>query len=123
MAESMVTEPVYLDETAKENGKKVVGQCCLYSPSEIAVAAGAIAAALSAGALDFVSNVPGVLAGGELLPALTTVAAEALIADGTVTGGMIPKVRTALDALGRGVPRVRIVNLAGLSASGGTVFS
>ena len=86
-------------------------------------AAGAIAAALSAGALDFVSNVPGVLAGGELLPALTTVAAEALIADGTVTGGMIPKVRTALDALGRGVPRVRIVNLAGLSASGGTVFS
>ena len=86
-------------------------------------AAGAIAAALSAGALDFVSNVPGVLAGGELLPALTTISAEALIADGTVTGGMIPKVRTALDALGRGVPRVRIVNLAGLSASGGTVFS
>ena len=86
-------------------------------------AAGAIAAALKADRLDFVSNVPGVLAGGELLPALTTVAAEALIADGTVTGGMIPKVRTALDALGRGVPRVRIVNLAGLSASGGTVFS
>lgn len=35
---------------------------------------------------------------------------------------MIPKVRTALDAVGRGVPQVRIVNLAGLGSGGGTVF-
>jgi len=86
-------------------------------------AAGAIAAALSAAALDFVSNVPGVLAGGRLQPQLTAAAAEALIADGTVSGGMIPKVRMALDALGRGVPRVHIVNLAGLGTGGGTVVS
>ena len=86
-------------------------------------AAGAIAAALAAAALDFVSNVPGVLAKGDLLRELGAAAAEALIADGTVSGGMIPKVRTALDALDRGIPRVRIVNLAGLGAGGGTIFS
>ena len=86
-------------------------------------AAGAIAAALAAAALDFVSNVPGVLAKGDLLPELNAAAAEALIADGTVSGGMIPKVRAALNALDRGIPRVRIVNLAGLGAGGGTIFS
>ena len=85
-------------------------------------AAGAVAAALGAERLDFVSNVPGVLAGGAPLPALTPAAAEALIAGGTISGGMIPKVRTALDALARGVPAVRIVDLAGLDAGGGTVF-
>ena len=86
-------------------------------------AAGAIAAALGAAQLDFVSNVPGVLAGGERLPQLTPDAAEALIAGGVISGGMIPKVRTALDALARGVPRVRIVDLAGLAGAAGTVFS
>lgn len=86
-------------------------------------AAGAIAAALPAESLDFVSNVPGVLAGGELLSNLSMDEAEALIADGTVSGGMIPKVRTALDALDRGVRRVRIVNLDGLGGGGGTVVS
>lgn len=85
-------------------------------------AAGAIAAALPARTLDFVSNVPGVLNGRGLLPFLTPVRAEALIQNGAVSGGMIPKVRTALDAVDRGVPAVRIVDLAGLSANGGTVF-
>ena len=86
-------------------------------------AATAIAAALEAEALDFVSNVPGVLANGELVPHLSPDEAEALIAAGTIAGGMIPKVRAALDALARGVPQVRIVDLAGLRGSGGTVFS
>ena len=86
-------------------------------------AAAAIAAALAADTLDFVSNVPGVLAGGRLLPHLTPETTEALIADGTIAGGMIPKVRAALDALARGVARVRIVDLGGLRESGGTVFS
>ena len=66
---------------------------------------------------------PGVLAGGALVPHLSPAAAEALIADGVISGGMIPKVRAALDALTRGVPRVRIVDLAGMRESGGTVFS
>jgi acetylglutamate kinase len=86
-------------------------------------AAAAIAAALGADTLDFVSNVPGVLAGGKLVPHLSPAAAEALIADGTIAGGMIPKVRAALDALARGVASVRIVDLAGLRGNRGTVFS
>ena len=80
------------------------------------------AQALSATVLDFVSNVPGVLLDGDVLPSLTLPQAERLIGSGVVTGGMIPKVRTALDAVGRGVPQVRIVNLAGLGSGGGTVF-
>jgi acetylglutamate kinase len=86
-------------------------------------AATAIAAALEAEALDFVSNVPGVLDNGELVPHLSSDEAEALIANGVIAGGMIPKVRAALDALARGVPQVRIVDLAGLRGGGGTVFS
>lgn len=86
-------------------------------------AAAAIAAALRADTLDFVSNVPGVLAGGELVRRLSPDEAEALIADGTIAGGMIPKVRAALDALARGVASVRIVDLVGLREGGGTVFS
>lgn len=86
-------------------------------------AAGAIALALSARVLDFVSNVPGVLLDGGVMPNLTPAEAEALIDTGVVTDGMIPKVRTALDAIGRGVYQARIVNLAGLKSGGGTVFS
>ena len=85
-------------------------------------AAGAIAGAMAATTLDFVSNVPGVLHAGSVLERLTPADADRLIAEGIVNGGMIPKVRTALDALARGVPRVRIVNLGGLCNDGGTVF-
>lgn len=85
-------------------------------------AAGAIAEAMGAEHLDFVSNVPGVMEDGRLLAQLTAPQANALIDDGIINGGMIPKVRTALEALERGVPRVRIVNLAGLKGNGGTVF-
>jgi acetylglutamate kinase len=86
-------------------------------------AAGAIAGALSAGVLDFVSNVPGVLRDGGIIGRLSPAQAEALIDGGVVTDGMIPKVRTALAAIGYGVPSVRIVDLAGLGCGGGTVFS
>lgn len=86
-------------------------------------AAGAIARALPADSLDFVSNVPGVLRDGQMTARLTPGEAEALIEDGVIHGGMIPKVRAALDALARDVTQVRIVNLAGLSRGGGTVFA
>jgi acetylglutamate kinase len=85
----------------------------------------AIAAALGARQLDFVSNVPGVLRRRDdsmVIPHLALTEAEALIADGTITDGMIPKVRAAVDAVARGVHQARIVNLAGLS-TGGTRFS
>ena len=52
-------------------------------------AAGAIAQALPAQALDFVSNVPGVLQDGRLLSTLSPTQAEALISQGIIDGGMI----------------------------------
>jgi acetylglutamate kinase len=86
-------------------------------------AAGAIAAALGAGAeVVFVTNVPGVLAGGARAPRLTAREIHALIADGTIRGGMIPKVRAALTALAAGVRAARITDLAGLGAGTGTVI-
>jgi acetylglutamate kinase len=82
-------------------------------------AALAVAAALNAAELIFVSNVPGVLIDGAVLPQLTPGEVEAQIASGAISGGMVPKVRSAVDAL-RGVPAVRITNLAGLQAGTGT---
>jgi acetylglutamate kinase len=85
-------------------------------------AAGAIAAALGDAEVVFVTNVPGVLVAGAVTPQLTEAQIEGLIADGTISGGMIPKVRAALTALGAGVPAARITNLAGLGSGGGTVI-
>jgi acetylglutamate kinase len=87
-------------------------------------AAAAIAAALGAGLLSFVSNVPGVLDdAGRPLPTLTAATTEQLIASGVIHGGMVPKVRAALDGLQHGVSRARIVDLPGLANGGGTVIS
>ena len=87
-------------------------------------AAGAIAAAMDVDLLTFVTNVPGVLDGDkQLIERLTPAQVDALIADGAIFGGMIPKVRTALEALDAGVSRVRITNLAGLRSNSGTVFA
>lgn len=86
-------------------------------------AAAAVAAGMDAEELSFVADVPGVRgADGRVAEQLDRAAAEGLIADGTVHGGMVPKVRAALDALARGVPSVRIVDVAGLAAGGGTVL-
>jgi acetylglutamate kinase len=83
-------------------------------------AAGAVAAAVNASSAVFVSNVPGVCIADEVVPQLTEHEIEALIADGTISGGMIPKVRSALDALNSGVAAVIITDLAGLAAGSGT---
>ena len=57
------------------------------------------------------TNTPGLLDGdGELIPSLDVKAVEALIADGTVSGGMLPKVRCALDAVQGGVHTAQIVD-------------
>lgn len=84
-------------------------------------AAAAVALALGAHELVFISNVPGVLHGEELLPRLTPAAVEDLIAAGVIAGGMVPKVRAALAMVAEGVARTRITNLAGLR-DGGTAF-
>jgi len=86
-------------------------------------AAAAIAAALGAGTLTFLSNVPGVLdLQGRPLPALTAAGTASLIAEGVIREGMVPKVNAALDVLSRGVGSARIVDLAGLANGGGTIF-
>jgi acetylglutamate kinase len=73
--------------------------------------AGAIAGALDAERLLFLTDVPGVLDRNKtLIPQLTIAEARALIADGTISGGMIPKVETCIEALDRGVKAVVIVN-------------
>jgi acetylglutamate kinase len=84
------------------------------------VLAQAVARALKASELTFVSNVAGVLVGGELTPYLTAGQIERLIGDGTISGGMVPKVRAALDALTNGVGVARICDVGGLAQGGGT---
>ncbi|MFC3220722.1 acetylglutamate kinase [Tianweitania populi] len=73
--------------------------------------AGAIAGALQAKRLLFLTDVPGVLdADKNLIPELTVAEALRLIEDGTISGGMIPKVETCIDAIKRGVQGVVILN-------------
>ncbi len=73
--------------------------------------AGAIAGALQATRLLFLTDVPGVLDGsGKLIDELTVAKARSLIADGTISGGMIPKVETCIEAVQRGVEGVVILN-------------
>ena len=73
--------------------------------------AGAIAGALGAARLLFLTDVPGVLdKNGKLIKELTAAEVKALIADGTIHGGMIPKVETCIEALDRGVEGVVILN-------------
>ncbi|MBI5300690.1 MAG: acetylglutamate kinase [Chloroflexi bacterium] len=83
----------------------------------------AIAAALNADAVVFVTNVPGVLQGDCVIPTLPAREAEALIKSQVIKGGMIPKVRAALDAIAGGAQAARITNLEGLLTGSGTVFS
>lgn len=73
--------------------------------------AGAIAGSAHAERLLFLTDVPGVLdKNGDLLKKLTVGEAKALIKDGTISGGMIPKVETCISALERGVKGVVILN-------------
>jgi acetylglutamate kinase len=80
-------------------------------------AALAVAAALDADELMFVSNVPGVLIDGAVVPEMDNAAVEEAIAGGTITGGMVPKVRAATAALAS-VRAVRITDLEGLHQGG-----
>jgi acetylglutamate kinase len=82
----------------------------------------AVARALNAGAVVFVTNVPGVLRDGQVMATLSPREAEALIEENVIKGGMIPKVRAALDAVSGGAHAARITNLVGLENGGGTTF-
>lgn len=66
-------------------------------------AAGAVAGAMQAERLMLLTDVQGVKnQGGEVLTSLTSQDVAELIADGTIAGGMIPKVETALSAMQQG---------------------
>jgi acetylglutamate kinase len=70
-----------------------------------------LAVALHAEKLVLLTDVPGVKdRGGALFPSLTAARARELVADGTITGGMIPKVESALQALAAGVRKIHIID-------------
>jgi len=77
-------------------------------------AALAVAVALRAETLALITNVPGVLVRGQVVPKLTTPEIQALIATGEIHGGMLPKVRSAAEAVAGGVGRAYIADLDGL---------
>lgn len=73
--------------------------------------AGAIAGAVGAARLMLLTDVPGVLAKDKsLLTDLTPARIEELIADGTISGGMIPKLETCLSAVTGGVEAAVILD-------------
>jgi len=73
--------------------------------------AGAIAAATKAEKLLLMTDIEGVRdASGEISSSMTAAAVKALIDDGTISGGMIPKVQSALDALSMGVKKCHVVD-------------
>jgi acetylglutamate kinase len=72
------------------------------------LAASELAMAIKADDLIFVSDVPGVMVDDVVVKEIRTGEIEKLIERGHVTGGMIPKLRSAKDAVHRGVKRVHI---------------
>lgn len=83
-------------------------------------AAAAVAGAMQPDRFLLISNVPGVLAEGAVLPEVTAAKLEELIGAGVASGGMIPKLRAAMRAAGSGVRDVRIGDLSMLENEGGT---
>ena len=80
------------------------------SPDDV-LGHGAIAGALNAKRLLLLTDVPGVLDKDKnLIPELTIEQCRRLIADGTISGGMIPKIETCIYALEKGVEAVVILD-------------
>lgn len=111
-----VVGPIAVDETGPLN----------VNADEVA---SAVAKAMGARELLLVTDVPAVRnAHGKPIPVLHPEGAKVLIETGAATGGMVPKIQGALDALTAGVGRVRVLDEPGLSklAAGeeaGTVFT
>ncbi len=75
------------------------------------VVAAKLATVLQAEKLLMLTNIPGVLdKQGQLLTELTTRRIDELVADGTISGGMLPKIAGALDAAKSGVNAVHIID-------------
>ena len=84
-----------------------------------------VAAALGAGRLDLMTEAGGVRRDADdpdsIVRRLTAAEAEAGVAEGWIAGGMRPKLETAVAALGRGVPSVRVCAPGDVAGRGGTV--
>jgi acetylglutamate kinase len=75
------------------------------------VIAGKIAENVRAEKLILLTNTPGVLdKQGQLLTGLTAQRVDELFADGTISGGMLPKISSALEAAKNGVNSVHIID-------------
>ena len=78
------------------------------------IAAASLAGKLRAAKFVYISDVRGVMLdpadADSLIPSLTAAAAEKLINDRVITGGMIPKVKSALQALADGVQKVHMID-------------
>ncbi len=73
--------------------------------------ASAVASAIQSTRLLLLTNTPGILdKQGQLLTGITPTQIASLIADGTIQGGMLPKVQCALDAVAAGVGSVQIID-------------
>lgn len=73
------------------------------------LAAAAIAKVLHA-PLCFVTNVPGIIKNGEVLSDVSLHEIQRMLEDGTITGGMIPKVKAVMECLHEGIHEVVILN-------------
>lgn len=78
------------------------------------LAAAALAKELRVAKLVYLSDVPGILSNPQdpstLIQSVTRKEADGLIKDGTISGGMIPKINSAVDALNAGVRKVHFVD-------------
>ena len=78
------------------------------------IAAGAIAAGLDAAKLVYISDVRGIMRdpsqADSLIPSVNRDLIGKLIKDGIIEGGMIPKVESAAEALGKGVGKVHLID-------------
>lgn len=75
------------------------------------VVAGKLAESLKAEKLVLLTNTPGLLnKQGDILTGLNSAKVDELIADGTIHGGMLPKIRCALDAVHNGVQSAHIID-------------
>ena len=74
------------------------------------LAAASVAAALKAEKLVYLSDVEGVMVNGALVNSLKKDDARRLIESGVIVNGMVPKVKSAFDALDAGVQKVHMID-------------
>ena len=116
VGEPVQVDPTILTDLAEKNFIPVVAPVALGADGETYninadTMAGAIAGALGAKRFFLLTDVPGVLdKQGELLTDLDAAAIDRLKADGTISGGMIPKVETCVAAVDAGVEAAVILD-------------